>query len=159
MIPSLLSVLAYVPGWIPTSSPLWCSSFRNLPACTLLSYSGIGPPPCIGSASTTVAIDRDRLKHDVDRLAPWTVRACCVCRQYKPVLKPCGVALVRSALANLPPSADGRNNRGWRAVALHLSAPRILMECMSQESRRLRLRSFVGEFTEISLQHEAVNHT
>jgi len=153
MIPSLLSVLAYVPGWIPTFSPLWCSSFRNFPACTLLSYSGIGPPPCIGSASTTVAIDRDRLKHDVDKLAPWTARARCVCRQYKPVLKPCGVALVRSVLANLrPPSADGRNNRGWRAVALHLSALRILIAYtgMSQESRRLRLRSFVGEFTEIS---------
>lgn len=51
-------------------SPLWCSSFRNLPAATLLSYSGIGPPPWIGSASTTVAMDRERLGHDVDMFAP-----------------------------------------------------------------------------------------
>jgi hypothetical protein len=56
------------------SSPLWCSSSRNIPASTLLSYSAIGPVEGDDDASFTgavaVAVARDLACHS-DNGSAW----------------------------------------------------------------------------------------
>lgn len=86
----------------------------------------------MGSASTTVAIDRDRLGHDVDKLAPWIASSGRCVRQYGGDLNVCGAAaLVRRALEYRPPSVNGRETRSWRREALHLAPPRIVFDFVS----------------------------
>lgn len=112
----------------PVYSPLWCSSFRNRPVSTRLSYSGIGPPwLTAGSASTTVAIDRALLEQDVESLASRTaVSGRCTRKHVVANLSVRGVALVRSVPAyNLPPTSV-LGARRWRSEALHL-APECIM--------------------------------
>jgi hypothetical protein len=57
------------------SSPLWCSSSRNIPASTLLSYSAIGPVEGDDEASFTgavaVAVARDLVACHSDNGCAW----------------------------------------------------------------------------------------